>query len=483
MALREWYMLEGNTWVSEQKHVVIIGGGFAGLRAARGLGGQGCRVTLIDRENHHLFQPLLYQVATAGLSPNQVSTPIRAVLRSYSNISVLFAEVITVDKEAKHVCLDGGEAISYDYLVVAAGAKTNYFGNDTWAQHAHGLKDLRDAIRLRERVLLAFESAERESDPDQRRRLLTFAIIGGGPTGVEMAGAIAELGRQVLAADYHTIQANDIRVILLERNTRVLKAFHEDLSEDATRQLEELGVEVRCGSSVTEVTERGVELEGEDIPAAVVVWATGVQAVSLSERLHLPLASGGRIVVGQDCSVQGYPEIFAVGDIAYFVPEGEEWPLPGLAPVAMQQGSFVARAIRSDLLGRARPRFSYKDKGIMATIGRSRAVVEAGPLRLRGWFAWAAWLVIHIWYLIGFRNRLLVLFEWGWAYMTFRRGARIITARLFPIRGQADRGELRPGPSPLHVQGTVGRRAARQAAKEQSTPDFKPDPTSWRSRP
>jgi len=426
-------------------------------------------VTLIDRENHHLFQPLLYQVATAGLSPNQVSMPIRSVLRRYKNIGVLFAEVTDIDREHRRVQLDGGESVAYDYLVLAAGAKTNYFGHEDWAQHAHGLKDLRDAIRLRERVLLAFESAERERDGEARRRLLTFAVIGGGPTGVEMAGAIAELGRQVLAADFHSIQPEDIRVLLLERNRRLLKAFDEQLSASAREQLEELGVEVRCETGVTAVTERGVELESEAIPAAVVVWATGVQAVSLAAKLGGVVASGGRIVVGGDCSVPTHPEIFAVGDIAHFVPEGEEYPLPGVAPVAMQQGAFVGNLIRDELMGRRRSAFRYRDKGMMATVGRSRAVVQAGAMRLHGGMAWVVWLAIHIWYLIGFRNRVLVLFEWAWSYLMFRRGARIITARLFPIRGQSDRGELRPGPAPLHVQGTVGRRAARLKQEQETT--------------
>lgn len=438
----------------DREHVVIVGGGFGGLWAAKALRGAPVRVTLVDRENHHLFQPLLYQVATSGLSPAQIATPIRVVLRRQKNASVLYAEVVGVDLDARELTLDRGDTIRYDYLIVAAGAKTNYFGHDGWAEHAHGLKDLRDAIRIRERVLLAFESAERETDREARRRLLTFVVIGGGPTGVEMAGAISELGRQVMADDFGTISAGDIRVMLVEMGDRVLASFRPELSQRAAEQLRDLDVELALGRRVTDVSEEGVELDGtERVPAALVVWASGVAPVSLAERMGTPRTRRGQLVVGDDLSIPGRPEVFAVGDIAAFVPEGDEHPLPGVAPVAMQGGRHAARTIAREIKGLPRTPFRYVDKGIMATIGRSRAVMESGALRASGLLAWIGWLVVHIFFLIGARNRLVVMFEWAWAYFSFKRGARIIVARRFPIRGQQLEGELRPGPDPLHVGG------------------------------
>jgi NADH:ubiquinone reductase (H+-translocating) len=434
---------------SEHKHVVIIGGGFAGLRAALALKRAPVRVTILDRENHHLFQPLLYQVATAALSPGNITVPIRSIFRRQPNVRVLLGEVTGADLEGRRVFLENGDAVPYDYLVVAAGAKTTYFGNDAWAEHAHGLKSIRDGIRIRERILMMFEAAEREADPERRKRLLTFVVIGGGPTGVEMAGATSELGRRVLAKDYRNVHAEDVRVVLIEMLDRVLAPFDERLSAKARAHLEALGVEVRTGTRVTEVAADGVHIGGELLPASVVCWAPGVQPVSLARKLDLPLDDRGRIVVDACCAVPGRPEVFAVGDIASFKPDPDAPPLPQLAPVAMQQGRHVARAVRRDLASKEREPFRYRDKGIMATVGRSRAVVEAGALRMSGFFAWLVWLFVHILYLVNFHNRMMVLAEWFWAYVTFRPGARLITARYVPPPDEA--AEEQPGPDPLRV--------------------------------
>ena len=409
-------------------HVVIVGGGFGGLNAAKSLAGSPVDVTIIDRENHHLFQPLLYQVATAGLAPGSIAVPIRGVVAEQENARVILAEADRVDREKRTLWFRDGGSIDFDYLIVACGAKTNYFGNDEWAKHAHGLKDLRDAIRIREQVLLAFEAAEREPDAARRRELLTFVVIGGGPTGVEMAGAISELGRQVLAGDFRRIAPEDIRVVLVEMSERLLSAFKPVLSHSAKRQLHELGVEVRTETRVTEVGPGTVTLGDETVAASVVVWGAGVQPVSFAERLDVGLDRSGRIVVDQSCAMLGHPNMFAIGDVAYFVPEGEDEALPGLAPVAIQQGDHVARQIRRELKRKPRQKFVYRDKGIMATIGRSRAVVQ-GAVELEGFLAWMAWGLIHILYLIGFRNRFIVMFNWFWSYLTFKRGARLITAR------------------------------------------------------
>lgn len=415
---------------TERKHVVIIGGGFGGLQAARALASSAVQVTIIDRENHHLFQPLLYQVATAGVSPGEITVPIRSVFRKCRHCRVLLGEVVGADYERRFIHLENGERVPYDYLVVAAGAKTNYFGHDEWAEHTHGLKSMRDAIRLREHILMMFEAAEREPDPDRRRRLLTFGVIGGGPTGVELAGAISELGRQVLLRDFRNVRPEEVRVLLLEMADRVLLPFDAQLSERARRHLEELDVEVRTQARVTNVTAQGIEIGDEElIPASVVAWAPGVRPVSLADKLALSLDDRGRIRVDLDCSVPGHAEVFAIGDIASFVPEGADEPLPQLAPVAMQQGRHVARVIQRECGGKPRIPFRYHDKGIMAAIGRSRAVAQRGQLKVAGFTGWLLWLVVHVTFLIGWHNKLLVLFEWMWAYLTFRGGARLIVAR------------------------------------------------------
>lgn len=411
------------------KRVVVVGGGFGGLLTAQGLARVDVEVTLVDRENHHLFQPLLYQVATAGLAPGSIAVPIRSALGRQKNARVLLGEVVGADLERRAVVLEDGTRIDYDYLVVAAGAKTNYFGNDQWAEHAHGLKDLRDAIRVRERVLLAFEAAEREQDADARRHLLSFVVIGGGPTGVEMAGAISELGRQVLASDFRRVRPEDVNVTLVEMGDRVLSPLDPKLSRRAQEQLEGLGVALRLGARVTDVNAEGVAIGDDIIEAATVVWASGVRPVSLAAKLGVELTQGGRIAVDQCCAVPDHREVFAIGDIAAFVPEGEERALPGLAPVAMQQGRHIARLIEDELAARRRRPFLFVDKGTMATIGRSRAVVDAGWMKLSGFVAWLAWGLIHVLYLISYRNRFIVMFNWAWSYLTFKRGARLIVGR------------------------------------------------------
>ena len=409
--------------------MVIVGGGFGGLAAARALRRARVRVTLIDRENHHLFQPLLYQVATAGLSPGDIAMPIRHVLRKHQDAHVLMGEVVAIDTQGREVVLEDGTRIAYDWLVVAAGTRTHYFGHDEWAEHARGLKSIEDALGIRERILLAFEAAERAADPKRRDELLNFVVIGAGPTGVEMAGAISELSRQTMLRDFRVIDPRMIRVILVEMADRVLPPFDERLSAKAKKQLEEIGVEVRTGAAVTDVDATGIRIGDEHIPASTVVWASGVRPSPLAAALETPLERGA-VRVEPDCSIPGHPEVFAIGDIAHLVPskgDGTGAPLPGLAPVAMQQGRHVARQIRRDLAKRPREPFRYRDKGMMATIGRSRAVAQTRTLRLSGLSAWLAWIVVHIWYLIGFRNRLVVMFDWFWSYVTFKRGARLIT--------------------------------------------------------
>jgi NADH dehydrogenase len=413
----------------DRPHVVIVGGGFGGLEVAKALAGSRVLITLVDRSNHHLFQPLLYQVAMAGLSPADIAVPIRSVLSQQRNATVLLGEATHVDLEGKRLHLEHGRALAYDFLVLAFGAKTNYFGHDDWARHALGMKTIDDALEVRRRVLLSFEAAEREPDPEARRTLLTFVVIGGGPTGVEVAGALAELGRFVLADDFRRIRDEPIRVVLVEAQDRLLPTgFDRRTSESALSQLTGLGVDVRLSSPVKSIDRHGVQLEHEYIPSMTVLWTAGVRAKRLGETLGVSLDRAGRVPTMQDCSVEGHPEVFCIGDCAAFVPEGSNAPLPGVSPVAMQQGRFVASGIDARLSGHLGPgAFHYRDKGIMATIGRSRAVAETKGLHLSGLIAWLAWLGVHIWYLIGFRNRFVVLFNWAWGYLTYKRGARLIT--------------------------------------------------------
>lgn len=407
--------------------VVIVGGGFGGLTAAKALSAAKVDVTLVDRQNHHLFQPLLYQVAMAGLAPSEIAVPIRSILRKSSNTTVLLAEVNAIDLAQKRVVLSQGPALQYDYLILAPGARTHYFGHSDWEHHAPGLKSLDDAVEIRRRVLLAFEAAEREPDPAERARLLSFIVIGGGPTGVELAGAIAELSRYALGRDFRRARPSETRVLLVEGGERVLSSFDPSLSERTVLQLSELGVHVRTGTIVESIGEKGVTLRsGEVLSASTVVWAAGVSCSPLIAKLGVEVDRMGRAKVSEDCSLPGHPEVFVIGDAACFL-GADQKPLPGVSPVAMQMGRYVARLISEGSEGKAREPFRYVDKGSMATIGRSRAIAQMGSMKLTGTLAWLAWLLVHIWYLIGFRNRLLVLFDWAWSYFTYRRGARLIT--------------------------------------------------------
>jgi NADH:ubiquinone reductase (H+-translocating) len=428
--------------------VAILGAGFGGLYCARELAGdRRLRVTVVDRSNFHLFQPLLYQVATASLSPADIATPIRYILRRRGNVEVWLAEARDIDVARRRVLLDDG-ALDYDYLVVATGATHAYFGRDDWAAVAPGLKTIDDALEIRRRFLLAFEAAEREADPAARRRLLTFVLVGAGPTGVELAGAMAEIARTVMPRDFRFIDTASARILLLEGADRVLPGYPPELSAKARRQLEKLGVEVRTGAAVTAVEPGRIAVGGDVVEAGNVFWAAGVAASPLGARLGAPLDRAGRVLVEPDCSVPGRPEVFVVGDLAH-VP----WPppdgagggaaggraVPGVAQGAMQMGRFVARAIRADLDGRPRGRFRYRDKGSLATIGRAAAVADFGRLRLSGFPAWVVWVFVHILYLIGFRNRLLVMLQWAWSYLAYQRGIRLITGepavRLSRARG------------------------------------------------
>ncbi len=406
-------------------HVLIVGAGFGGLYAAKALKHVPVRITVIDRRNHHLFQPLLYQVATAGLSPGDIAHPIRAVLSRQRNVRVLLAEAVGVDLATRKVILSDGE-ISYDFLILAPGVRHAYFGHDEWAKWAPGLKTLEDALEIRRRILLAFERAERESDESRRRELLTFVIVGGGPTGVELAGAIAEIARQVMVRDFRAIDPREARIILIEGGARVLTTYPEDLSAAAKASLEKLGVEVWTDSVVTHVDASGVVVAGRKIPAATTLWAAGVEASPLARSLGLPLDRAGRVAVEPDLSLPGHPEAFVIGDLAVLHDE-TGMPLPGVAPVAIQQGRHAASNVIRKLKRLPPQPFRYIDRGSLATIGRAAAVADFGRIKFSGFFAWVAWLCIHIFFLIGFRNRFVVIFEWAWAYFTYQRAARLIT--------------------------------------------------------
>ncbi|MEW6731277.1 MAG: NAD(P)/FAD-dependent oxidoreductase [Acidobacteriota bacterium] len=411
--------------VHSQPHIVIVGGGFGGLTAAQALKHAPVRITLIDRTNHHLFQPLLYQVAMAGLSPAEIASPIRTILRKQRNTTVLLAEVTAVNLVERIVKLGDGQ-LHYDYLILATGAQTTYFNHNEWAEYALGLKDIDDAIEIRRRVLLAFEAAEREIDVAHQRRLLTFIVIGAGPTGVELAGTLSELSRFVLARDFRSINPSSVRVLLLEGGPRILATFPEDLSEKAVQQLQQLGVEVHTQAMVTKIDADGVHLNNEFISSATVLWCAGVRATPLTQTLGVELDRAGRVLVEPDLSIPGHREAFIIGDAAAFLHQDGK-PLPGIAPVAMQQGRAVAEMIIATLAGKPRSPFHYQDKGNLATIGRSAAVAHFGRVHLSGFIAWFIWLAIHIFFLIGFRNRFIVIFNWLWSYLTYQRGARLIT--------------------------------------------------------
>ena len=413
--------------MDQRPHVVVIGAGFAGLYAVRALRKAPVRITVIDRRNHHLFQPLLYQVATAALDPSDIAYPIRTALRDQKNVEkVLLAAVTDIDPGARRITLDDGSEEAFDKLIVATGATHSYFGHDEWSEHAPGLKTVEDALDIRRRVLSAFEQAERH--PERADELLTFVVIGAGPTGVELAGALVEIAFHAVAPDFDTIDTRKARVILVEGGDRVLAAYPEELSESAKRQLEELKVDVRLGLLATEIDERGVTLgDGTRIDAGTVLWAAGVKASPLARSLGVELDRAGRVPVTDDLSVPGFPDIFVVGDLAATRSDGK--PVPGVAPAAIQGGRHAAAQIRRDLAGRPREAFHYRDKGSLATIGRARAVADMGRLRFGGLMAWLAWMLVHVFFLIGFRNRLFVLLSWAWSYVTFRRGARLITGR------------------------------------------------------
>jgi NADH dehydrogenase len=411
-------------------HVVIVGGGFGGLDAARVFAGAPVRVTLLDRHNHHVFQPLLYQVATAALSPGDIASPIRWILRHQANVEVLLADVRSIDPERRLVQTDR-DPVAYDFLIVAPGAAHAYFGHPEWADRAPGLKTLDDALEMRRRVLLAFEAAERETDDAGQRRLLTFVIVGGGPTGVELAGALAEIARQTLRHDFRHIRPESARIVLLEAGPHVLPAFPDSLRRAARVSLEKLGVEVRTGAAVTAVDDDGVTVGSERIAAQTILWAAGVAASPLGASLGVPLDRAGRVMVEPTLAVPGHPEIFVAGDLCSFQQDGR--PLPGVAQVAKQQGAHAARNVMHAIRREPLQPFRYRNYGNVATIGRGSAVVDIGPVRASGWFAWVFWLLLHIFWLIGFRNRFVVLSEWAWAYLTFQRRIRLITGeRLWP---------------------------------------------------
>lgn len=412
--------------MSEKPKVVIIGGGFGGLWAAKALANKPVDVTLIDRKNHHVFQPLLYQVATAVLSPGEIAKPIRRILHYARNIEVILGEAVDFDKENNFVRLDDGSEVPFDHLIVAAGARHAYFGRDEWETWAPGLKTLEDAVEIRRRVLLAFEMAERKAALSGMQEQLTFAVVGAGPTGVELAGAIAGIARQALRKDFKAIDTSKARVVLFEGSGRVLGTFASDLSDSAKTQLEDLGVEVRLNSFVTEIEPGKLKVDDEWFECDVVLWATGVAASPLGSKLGAETDRAGRVKVAPDLSIPGHPNIFVIGDMVHLIQQNGE-PVPGVSPAAMQMGTLTAKNILNEIKGRPRENFTYVDKGSMATIGRSKAIAQLFGMKFRGFIAWLMWLFLHVVFLIGFRNRLFVLLGWFWAYLTRERSARLIT--------------------------------------------------------
>ncbi|MGB7069046.1 MAG: NAD(P)/FAD-dependent oxidoreductase [Pyrinomonadaceae bacterium] len=419
--------------MTDKPRVVVIGGGFGGLWAARALANKPVAVTLIDRKNHHTFQPLLYQVATAVLSPGEIASPIRRILHKARNIDVLLGEAKGFDKAKGIVTLENGSQIYYDYLIIAAGARHSYFGHDDWQVAAPGLKTIEDAVDMRRRIFLAFEMAEREAYLSGKQPELNFVIVGGGPTGVELAGAIADIARQALSGDFKAIDTTKARVTLFEGSDRVLGTFAKDLSASAKKQLEQLGVEVRLNSFVTDIAPGRVMVGSEWVDCDVVLWATGVAASSLGKALGVETDSAGRVLVQRDLSLPDHDNIFVIGDMAAAIQQNGE-PVPGLAPAAMQMGSHAANNILNELKGLKRKEFRYLDKGTMATIGRSKAIADIRGWKFTGWIAWMMWLFLHVVLLIGFRNRLYVLSEWFWAYLTRERSARLITGDAEELR-------------------------------------------------
>lgn len=446
-------MVNGKT--RSPHRVVVVGGGFGGLYAAKSLGNTPTEVTLIDKRNFHLFQPLLYQVATGTLSPADISSPLRGILSRFKNIKVLMDEVVDLDPQAQKVILCGNE-IPYDSLVVATGVSHHYFGNDQWKTTAPGLKTVEDALEMRRRIFMAFEAAEKELDPEKRRAWQTFVIVGGGPTGVELAGAIAELAFNTLKRDFRNIDTTETQILLLEGLDRILPPYPPDLSTKATASLNRLGVTVQTQSMVTDISDHIVTYKRdgqvETIAAKTILWAAGVKASAmgqiLADRTHASLDRSGRVVVEPDLSIAGHPNIFVIGDLAHFAHQGDK-PLPGVAPVAVQQGEYVAKLIKKRLQEETLPQFTYVDAGSLAVIGQNSAVVDLGFVRLTGAIAWLAWVFVHIYYLIEFDNKLIVMLQWGWNYFTRNRGARLITGEgsLIQVEQTADGEYHTPNPN------------------------------------
>jgi NADH dehydrogenase len=405
--------------------VAIVGAGFGGLTAAKTLAGSPVQILLVDRQNFHTFQPLLYQVATAGLSPGEIAAPIRWILRHHRNVEVLMSEVKGFDLARRVLKLEE-EEVTYDYLIVAAGASHAYFGHDEWEPFAPGLKTIEDALEIRRRVLVAFELAERQAESEKDQVQLNFVVIGGGPTGVELAGTLAEISRQVLANEFRSIDPKRTGIFLLEGGPRILPAYPEDLSRSAEEQLQHLGVQVRTSALVTRVEAGAVQIGQTQLPAAVILWAAGVAASPLGKQLGAPVDRAGRVLVNPDLSLPGHPEVFVIGDLAALKDEHGNW-LPGLSPVAIQEGKATAKNIARDLRGEPRKNFHYWNKGTLATIGRAAAVADFGKIHVSGFLAWLSWLFVHIFFLIGFRNRVIVMIQWAWSYLTYERGARLIT--------------------------------------------------------
>ncbi len=464
----------------KRPRIVIIGGGFAGINAARSLAKVDASIMVVDRRNHHLFQPLLYQVATAALDVSEIASPIRSILRKQPNVEVILGEVVDISTDARRVDLADGKMLEYDYLVLATGAVDQYFGHTDWPSIAPGLKSIEDAILIRKRFLLAFEAAEREEDPDRRRSLLTAVVIGAGPTGVELAGAMAEMARRSFIRDFRRIDPSTSRVLLLEGSDRVLPVYSPDLSAKAERALIKRGVEVRTGSMVTRLEPDAVYVGDERIETRNVVWTAGVAGSPLSRSLGAELDRMGRVVVEPDLSVPDHPEVFVIGDLAHFAGE-DGAPLPGLAPVAIQQGKTTADNIAARIAGRPTRAFRYVDKGTMATIGRGAAVAQIGRVKLSGFIAWLAWIFVHLLFLIGFRNRIAVMIDWAWQYLTWQRGARIITGPwndpLSPLH--TDTGSNREAPEredAVGVTASAGRAASGASeSKLRSSPDRSPE--------
>ncbi|AFH49472.1 NADH dehydrogenase [Ignavibacterium album JCM 16511] len=410
-----------------KKKILIIGAGFGGLTAAKNLADTEFEITLIDKTNHHLFQPLLYQVATAALSPSDIAVPIRSLLSDNKNIKVILDEVISIDKN-NHIVNFKDSQLEFDYLIVAVGARHSYFGKNEWEQLAPGLKTLTDALVIREKIIEALELAEKETNHELMKKYLTFVIVGGGPTGVELAGAIAEIAKETMIKDYKNFRPEDTKVFLIEAMDRILSSFDKKLSEQAKEDLMNMGVEVKLNAKVENISQDGVHTNQEFIPSKTIIWAAGNQASPLLKSLNVETDRAGRVIVKKDCSIPGNPEIFLIGDAAHFEEENGN-VLPGVAQVAIQQGKFVAEVIKNQIPPERRPSFRYKDKGTMATIGKAKAVAEIKGLKLSGVIAWLAWSIVHIFFLIGFRNRFRVMIEWIWYYITKRHGTRLIVGK------------------------------------------------------